>query len=281
MKIILSRKGFDSTSGGHPSPIFPDGSMLSLPIPDKMSSITYGEIRGNKWLSVGEAVSQLAGKPPSHRAHLDPDIVEQSVLRCGGWRPIFGQERAAEGHLQRQGVVDGDVFLFFGLFRPVEKTDRGWRFVPKSKEIHALFGWLQIARRISVASWSAMDSWAYYHPHFHHKGNFKNVIYVATERLTLPCSKHAEIDGAGVFPYLTSRLRLTAPDSDHPSRWLLPKWFNPKGHRSHLSYHGDLSRWSDAKDGVLLNAVSRGQEFVLDTADYPEAVEWLSQLFQM
>ena len=33
MKIILSRKGFDSSSGGGPSPIV-DGRCLSLPIPE-------------------------------------------------------------------------------------------------------------------------------------------------------------------------------------------------------------------------------------------------------
>ncbi len=36
MKVILSRKGMDSTSGGIASPILPDGTLLSLPIPDKM-----------------------------------------------------------------------------------------------------------------------------------------------------------------------------------------------------------------------------------------------------
>jgi len=35
MLVIISRKGFDSSSGGVPSPIFPDGKMLSLPTPDK------------------------------------------------------------------------------------------------------------------------------------------------------------------------------------------------------------------------------------------------------
>lgn len=34
MKIILSRKGFDSSVGGVASPLFPDGTLLSLPIPD-------------------------------------------------------------------------------------------------------------------------------------------------------------------------------------------------------------------------------------------------------
>ena len=33
MKIILSRKGFDSKNGGFPSPVLPDGKMMSLPIP--------------------------------------------------------------------------------------------------------------------------------------------------------------------------------------------------------------------------------------------------------
>lgn len=33
MKIILSRKGFDSANGGIVSPIFEDGTMISFPIP--------------------------------------------------------------------------------------------------------------------------------------------------------------------------------------------------------------------------------------------------------
>lgn len=35
MKVILSRKGFDSANGGIVSPVFPDGRMLSFPIPSK------------------------------------------------------------------------------------------------------------------------------------------------------------------------------------------------------------------------------------------------------
>jgi len=34
MKVILSRKGFDKINGGYLSPIFPDGKMISIPIPD-------------------------------------------------------------------------------------------------------------------------------------------------------------------------------------------------------------------------------------------------------
>ena len=33
MKVVFSRKGFDSGTGGCPSSIFPDQRMTSLPIP--------------------------------------------------------------------------------------------------------------------------------------------------------------------------------------------------------------------------------------------------------
>lgn len=67
MKLILSRKGFDSSAGGKPSPIFPDGTMISLPIPDKASPTAYQDIAGNQHASVGEMVEHLAKRPPTHR----------------------------------------------------------------------------------------------------------------------------------------------------------------------------------------------------------------------
>ena len=45
MKIVLSRKGFDSSAGGHVSPILPDGTLLSLRVPapiDRLSPRTRG-----------------------------------------------------------------------------------------------------------------------------------------------------------------------------------------------------------------------------------------------
>lgn len=45
MKVILSRKGFDSSNGGCPSPIMPDGTLLSMPIPsddkDSYDDLSY------------------------------------------------------------------------------------------------------------------------------------------------------------------------------------------------------------------------------------------------
>lgn len=47
MKVILSRKGFDSQYGGMPSPILPDGTLLSLPIPSKEDTTKYTDLTWN------------------------------------------------------------------------------------------------------------------------------------------------------------------------------------------------------------------------------------------
>lgn len=44
MKIILSRKGFDSGYAGYPSPILPNGELISLPIPDFSKDIRYEDL---------------------------------------------------------------------------------------------------------------------------------------------------------------------------------------------------------------------------------------------
>lgn len=41
MRIILSRKGFDSEYGGCASPILPDGKMISMPIPSESGNCKY------------------------------------------------------------------------------------------------------------------------------------------------------------------------------------------------------------------------------------------------
>src|ERR1700733_4004030 len=183
MKIIFRRKGFDSSAGKKSSPIFPDGTMISLPIPNKASTIAYKDIAGNVHASVGELGQDLAGIPETHRAHLDPDLSPQSVLRVDGWRPLFGQEGAAESHLENQGIGPGDIFLFFGLFRAVEKPVHGWHYVRGSRPMHVIFGWLQVAKRVAVSDWPTGADWALYHPHFRREPNPSNVLYVGAERL--------------------------------------------------------------------------------------------------
>jgi len=117
MKLIFSRKGFDSSAGGVPSPIFPDGRMVSLPIPDERSKVSYADISYNG-ASLGPLVAQLTGgRIPAHsRAHIDPDLAQDSLPRLAGWRPIFGQTGPAQGHLRNNGVGLGDLFYSSGSF---------------------------------------------------------------------------------------------------------------------------------------------------------------------
>ena len=87
MKIVLSRKGFDSSSGGYPSPILPDGKMLSLPIPGDWETLTYSDIIAPGGKTYAEIIEELdaGAEIGCEGAHLDPDLVPgaRPVLRTG------------------------------------------------------------------------------------------------------------------------------------------------------------------------------------------------------
>jgi hypothetical protein len=124
VKLIFSRKGFDSGWGGYPSPILPDERMISFPIPDAQgipykdlhvdAEHTYSEvmeslgIRGIKYPGRGEI------KVAAAYAHLDPDLSPSVIARHVGWLPTFGQVDKAQAHLHGHDVGVGDLFLFYG-----------------------------------------------------------------------------------------------------------------------------------------------------------------------
>ena len=70
MKIILSRKGFDSSNGSIPSPILPDGTLLSLPIPAKFDSISFDDLNYNGVL-FSDILRQLKGKEDKTNHFMD------------------------------------------------------------------------------------------------------------------------------------------------------------------------------------------------------------------
>src|SRR5690348_9179020 len=203
MKIILSRKGFDSSNGRVASPILPSGRLCSLPIPvaDGENAPRYRDILFDG-LSLGKLLHDLTGncKWLDRPVHLDPDINNESVPRKPDWRGAFGQANAAEGHLQNQGVGKGDLFLFYGWFRQVECSGGTYRYVPGAPDLHVIFGWLQIEERIPVDQPSGIPEWASEHAHCRRQHPFKlDSLYIATERLTLP-GMALDIPGAGIFP---------------------------------------------------------------------------------
>jgi hypothetical protein len=288
MRIIFSRKGFDSSFGGKPSPILPDGRMVSLPIPAKKKSSTrYEDIRWQEY-DLGTLVSDLTGGriQASHLAHLDPDINRESIPRHSEWLPIFGQRGAAQGHLQKNHVQAGDIFLFFGLFRNVIETAGKFAWDTRAPKRHVLWGWLQIDEVLKVDDLKedictpARYGWAKYHPHFQWNPDASNTLYVARRYLTLPGVAAGVLDGAGVFRRFSKQLMLTDSDSAKPSQWELPQWFYPRDGKYSLTYHRNMARWQRKENFTTLKAVARGQEFLLDTNDFPEAIEWLKRLLE-
>lgn len=294
MKIILSRKGFDSEYGGVPSPILPNGRHLSLPIPDELGTKVFQDIgtsgAGLADTSVGQLVESLTNGRVRQDliAHLDPDLDAHAIPRQPGWHPTFGQAQAAQGHLDNQGVGVGDVFLFYGWFREVGLEQGRWTFKKKTRGQHVLFGWLQVGEKIEVAPGTepallATHPWLSDHPHLHVPASMlrgRNVVYVASDRLSLPGYPALDLPGGGVLNRYCRELVLTAPESEKRSTWLLPEWFSSEGGRTALSYHGSERRWRRQGEMVELLSVAKGQEFVLDCDSRPAASAWLRTVIE-
>ncbi|WP_435418560.1 hypothetical protein WAB17_03025 [Parerythrobacter aurantius] len=205
MRIVFSRKGFDSAAGGGASPIA-GGRPVSLPIPSGgWSRTSYAD------LGLGELVEEASrGKiGRDDFCHHDPMFLPDGTC-------LFGQCGAAQTHLRNRGVDKGDVFLFFGLFREEETGERH----------HRIFGYLRISDRIDlaaspagvVASLAGMG-----HPHALglHAGN--DAIWVGEGRT----ASRALPD-----------LRLTVPGGP-AGVWHRPQWLRHGG----LSYHDRRERW--------------------------------------
>ncbi len=280
MKIILSRKGFDSGSGGNPSPIFPDGRMISIPIPDDQPGIKYKDICFPPY-NFGSLVADLTGgnTSPADGAHLDPDIRAESLPRHPQWRPLFGQVGSAQSHLENNGVQAGDLFLFFGLFRKVIDDSGKITYQKGSPNRHIIWGWLQIDEVINVDSCDRSQyPWATYHPHFNRRPDKKNTMYIGSRYLKLPGMRNRTVPGAGAFPAFKEKMQLTASSVTTCSHWELPSWFFPQKGRTPMTYHGNRDRWERTQNGTRLKTVGRGQEFILNCDEYPEVFGWVRGL---
>ena len=207
MKIILSRKGFDSANGGCPSPIMPDGTLLSLPIPDD-DNVGYKELQ-YMGLCYADLLSQINPKGEYSGCHLDPDIRENiRMVMIPEWKPAFGQIEASQGLLTNAKVEPGDLFLFFGWFRQVEQNGGEYRYVRKnpndfyhSFDLHVIFGYMQIGEIITDQNRIAEYYW---HPHSLVKRTRSpsNALYIPADRLSfLP-----ERKGYGVLDYREDRV---------------------------------------------------------------------------
>lgn len=264
MRLILSRKGFDSAAGGGPSPILPDGSFLSLPIPQKNGVRLYSELR-SPFGAFDRVIAELHGDRGAlpDRAHLDPDLNAAACPRPRGWVPAFGQDAAAASHLDNQGVREGDLFVFFGWFRQTEQHAGRLRFVKAAPDLHVCFGWLRVGRILRTPIPGLEE-----HPHFRPPRYATNSrVYAARSR-----------SEGGLFKSYQPQHRLTRTGSTLRSHWELPTCFRPAANRTPLSYHGNRDRWTVTRERCLLRTVGRGQEFVIRVAEHPGVMDWAVRL---
>jgi Nucleotide modification associated domain 3 len=210
MKVIFSRKGFDSAAGKAPSPII-DGEPISLPIPTERRSETSYIIAG-----LGNIVEQITKGRISggNLCHEDPMFLN------GRW--AFGQTGAAQSHLEKNDVGVGDVFLFFGLFASLDGGDRH----------HRIFGYLEVDEVCRLGGRPSNSDnpkgFLRRHPHTIGEWNENNTLYL----------------GSGAKARTAhSSLRLTKPGAP-VSVWTVPAWLKAAG----LTYHSNPVRWVNDKE---------------------------------
>jgi len=205
MRIVFSRKGFDSANGGRPSPII-DGRPLSLPIPERTGACsTFGE------LGLGQLVECVT------RGRLTAeDGCHDDPMFGDGWC-WFGQSASAQGHLRNQKIGPGDVFLFFGLFAEEDTQERH----------HRIYGYFEVAG-VAPAE-AARDHRAWRdpprpHPHLSDKPRRQNTLYFGPGKL----ARNA-----------CAALRLTRRGGP-TSHWAIPSWLEA----AKLSRHDNPDRWA-------------------------------------
>lgn len=283
MKVILSRKGFDSSYGGIPSPILNDKWVISLPIPseNKGNPKRYSELKLNDNLTYKDLILKLQGKSKQQRCiiykgepctiekmgcHLDPDIYDKVVARRPEWRGLFGQSGSAQGHLKNIGV--GDIFLFFGWFRRAKCDNGEIHYVQDAPDLHVIFGYFEVGGiwgKDMIES-NKFPDWAKDHPHFCDKTEKdapNNTIYVAKEHLSWDNRKQ----GWGVF-HFDEDLVLTENTLTR-SKWKLMDVL--KDEKVTLSYHNMEKCRITEQTPHYFQSVRRGQEFIFSESKIVDA----------
>ena len=262
MKIIFSRKGFDSTAGGIPS-IKRGKNLQSLPIPYKKNTLTtYND------LNLGKDVKQLSKNKikPTDTCHNDPNLVTGK----------FGQVGAAQTHLKNNKVGRGDLFLFWGWFRETKKIKNKILFDKRDPGHYRIFGWLQVGEIVKLGdnpSWYLQENLnSNSHPHTIGKWPKNNTLYIAKSKLEGFGLRN--YPGFGIFK-ATQLTNLSFDPSIKKSRWICPKWLNPNHNGCGMTYHNNLDRWGEN----TVDIVGRGQEFIAKPKDRKGCKKWLISIF--
>lgn len=179
-KVVLSRKGFDSSAGGGYSPFDPKtGEYIVLPIPDgkigayigngtryeqikikpnyldRINASTLEELVNSDALRFVNTKAKVKEAITNNYAHFDPWLGDCPWLEDKSNHQIgaFGQVDRPQAQLHTQGVGEGSLFLFFSRFEPIKTTSQDSEkiVVPDniSREhlgggLYFIYGWLKV-----------------------------------------------------------------------------------------------------------------------------------------
>lgn len=274
MKLILSRKGFDSQSGGMPNPILPDGTLLSLPIPSKHGETKYSDItyNGKSYYDIIKELNLNIAEDLDNRygcrCHVDPDLINRYIESPVNWSPAFGQQGASQKHLNER-VSEGDIFLFYGWFRQTIEQNGKLRFVNKREDEtldkHIIYGYMQIGKVITEQK--EIQERFPYHPRALEVYSQNNALYLPSDTLSLDTSKN----GCGILK--NAGIRQLTKVGHKRSEWDLPECFEGV----EITYHKSKSYgWVGEND--YFKAAYRGQEFVVEEDMSDDMKEWVKKV---
>ena len=265
MKIILSRKGFDTQTGGYPSPVFPDNTMFSIPIPNKSNRETYKNLNfKHNNIPISKILNDLTKKrirnkdkkrlepfdyytESKFRCHYDPQIIENHFT--------LGQAHNALSHLNKQNVGKGDVFVFYGLFRKVEFNQKNNKWKYKDKPFHCIFGYMKVKDIIEIKNKQFnIEKYPFSKNHPHLQPDFLNEF---------PESK---IYIGSTFEYFKFDKKRVLTDMDNyknVSKWKLPINFD---FTEYITY---IQKMEVKNNSCYIQHTGYGQEFVISTEKIP------------
>jgi hypothetical protein len=288
-KIILSKKGFDSSYGNRPSIIL-GKRLISMPIPDA-GGTEYSKL----YLSSQETLCGVAEKyyetikykkdgnqekfeATKMKCHPDPNIVDYFLCKKQGlgFMGSVGQVGDAQNFLAKHDIKQNDIFLFFGQFAKPHDTKKN-KFI--ENDHHVIWGYLKVTEKLEPYTMTKEQrrekekqngyAWLKFNPHWNienHKENKKaknDCIYIGAEY--------------GVFDYDENKLNLTKPYSKI-GKWQFPKKiFKNARIESEKPIHNN-----EIIDGSFELAETYGQEFLIlenGKQESPKAViEWAEKL---
>lgn len=277
MKIVFSRKGFDSSYGGFPSIILPEemgSKMISFPIPETnfaqcgwLASDLSFILNDRSKLSLKDIFVQLgiadkirlSGKGIANaddvKFHFDPEI--QSVENIRSYA-AFGQSGAASSHLLSKGIESGDVFLFFGTFKKTLLEHGKITYDSAMHEIQAIWGYMIVDDIIHVnrITESQVEKYPDIKTHLH----YLNKENEEGENIIICGSRFGTFDYA--VKYCLTKLGYKK------SFWELPDFFK----NTNISYCGAVENPKRFKSADI------GQEFVVMNFDEDKMKSWLLSL---